>query len=148
MAGEFSKSGMANDGMANAGRMPGKAGGGLALPAWQPCPIRDVLDRIGDQWSLLILEALGRQPVMRFNELGREVEGISRQMLSRTLKRLEQDGFVARTVYAEVPPRVEYALTELGHSFLLPMRALVSWADGHHDRIRDARAAYGERGSA
>lgn len=127
---------------AAAGRSSGRRPGGLALPPWQPCPIRDVLDRIGDQWSLLILEALGRESVMRFNELSREVEGISRQMLSRTLKRLEQDGFVGRTVYAEVPPRVEYALTELGHSFLGPMRALVAWADGHHDQIRDARTAY------
>lgn len=141
MTGEWQSGETASGG----GRAPGKVSGALALPAWQPCPIRDVLDRIGDQWSLLILEALGREPVMRFNGLGREVSGISRQMLSRTLKRLEQDGLVGRTVYAEVPPRVEYALTALGHSFLQPMRALVNWADGHHDQIRAARVAYGER---
>ena len=81
----------------------------------QPCPIRDVLDRIGDQWSLLILESLA-PGTMRFNELGREIGDISRQMLSRTLKRLETDGFVQRTLYAEVPPRVEYRLTALGRS--------------------------------
>ncbi len=104
----------------------------------QPCPIRDVLDRIGDQWSLLILEALA-PGTLRFNELGREIGDISRQMLSRTLKRLEIDGFVQRTLYAEVPPRVEYTLTDLGQSFLTPMRELVKWADIHHARICQAR---------
>lgn len=71
----------------------------------QPCPIRDVLDRIGDQWSLLVLEAL-QGGVLRFNELNRRIDDISKQMLSRTLKRLEEDGFIRRTLYAEVPPRV------------------------------------------
>ncbi len=104
----------------------------------QPCPIRDVLDRIGDQWSLLILESLA-PGTKRFNELGREIGDISRQMLSRTLKRLETDGFVHRTLYAEVPPRVEYTLTELGRSFLVPMKALVQWADTHHGQICQAR---------
>ncbi len=104
----------------------------------QPCPIRDVLDRIGDQWSLLILESLA-PGTKRFNELGREIGDISRQMLSRTLKRLETDGFVHRTLYAEVPPRVEYKLTELGRSFLVPMKALVQWADTHHGQICQAR---------
>ena len=82
----------------------------------QPCPIRDVLDRIGDQWSLLVLEAL-QGGVLRFNELNRRIDDISKQMLSRTLKRLEEDGFIRRTLYAEVPPRVEYELTNLGRSF-------------------------------
>lgn len=104
----------------------------------QPCPIRDVLDRIGDQWSLLILEALAAG-TLRFNELLREIGDVSRQMLSRTLRRLEQDGFLSRTVYAEVPPRVEYALTDLGRSFLVPMRQLVEWADANHLAICQAR---------
>ncbi|KKW67449.1 MarR family transcriptional regulator [Lampropedia cohaerens] len=104
----------------------------------QPCPIRDVLDRIGDQWSLLVLEALA-QRTKRFNELHREIGDVSRQMLSRTLKRLEEDGFVSRTVYAEVPPRVEYALTDLGRSFLGPMQQLVEWADANHWAICQAR---------
>ncbi|MFC3339697.1 winged helix-turn-helix transcriptional regulator [Paracandidimonas soli] len=104
----------------------------------QPCPIRDVLDRIGDQWSLLILQALA-QRTLRFNQLSREIDDISRQMLSRTLKRLETDGFVRRTLFAEVPPRVEYTLTELGRSFLSPMQALVEWADTHHAQIRQSR---------
>ncbi|MBE0462189.1 MAG: winged helix-turn-helix transcriptional regulator [Halomonadaceae bacterium] len=107
----------------------------------QPCPIRDVLDRIGDQWSLLILEALA-PGTLRFNALMREIGDISKQMLSRTLKQLEQDGFITRTLYPEVPPRVEYTLTPLGHSFLEPMQQLVAWADTHHRTIVAARLRY------
>ena len=105
------------------------------------CPIRNVLDRIGDQWTLLVLEALDGR-VVRFNELSREIADISKQMLARTLRRLEEDGLVTRTIYAEVPPKVEYQLTELGCSLLVPMKALVSWADENHARIREARDAY------
>lgn len=104
----------------------------------QPCPIRDVLDRIGDQWSLLVLEALEPQ-TLRFNSLHREIGDISRQMLSRTLKKLENDGYVSRTVYAEVPPRVEYTLTDLGGSFLKPMKILIQWANDNHEAICLAR---------
>lgn len=107
----------------------------------QPCPIRDVLDRIGDQWSLLVLQAL-EGGTRRFNQLGREIGDISKQMLSRTLKHLEQDGFITRTVYAEVPPRVEYQLTGLGRSFLVPMKGLVAWADENHRAICEARDHY------
>lgn len=103
-----------------------------------PCPIRDVLDRIGDQWSLLVLEALGRK-TMRFNELGREIDDISRQMLARTLQRLEEDGYISRAVFAEVPPRVEYALTALGRSFLGPLQVLTRWADENHGAICRSR---------
>ncbi len=102
------------------------------------CPIRDVLDRIGDQWTLLVLEALDGR-ILRFNELGREIADISKQMLSRTLRRMEEDGFVSRQIYAEVPPRVEYALTDLGRSLLVPMKALVLWADQNHPKIRENR---------
>lgn len=108
------------------------------------CPIRGVLDRIGDQWSLLVLDLLGDR-TLRFNELLREIGDISRQMLSRTLKRLEEDGFVIRTLYPEVPPRVEYQLTDLGRSFLLPMKALTQWADAHHGQIKAARLRMQER---
>lgn len=104
----------------------------------QPCPVRDVLDRIGDQWSMLVLETLANG-TLRFNELMRAIGDISKQMLSKTLKRLEQDGFVQRTVYAEVPPRVEYALTDLGRSFLEPLRRLIDWADLNHRAIVEAR---------
>lgn len=85
-----------------------------------------------------MLEALSGG-TLRFNELGRTIGDVSKQMLSRTLKRLEQDGFVSRTLYAEVPPRVEYALTELGQSFLTPMHAMIRWADEHHRAICAAR---------
>ena len=107
----------------------------------QPCPIRDVLDRIGDQWSLLILHVL-ENGTARFSEIRRAIGDISRQMLSRTLKHLEEDGFVRRTVYPEVPPRVEYELTDLGRSFLVPMKSLIAWADEHHRAICEARDEY------
>ena len=110
----------------------------------QLCPIRDVLDQIGDQWSLLILEALAERTI-RFNELNREIEDISRQMLSRTLKRLETDGYTSRTVYAEIPPRVEYALTNLGRSFLVPMQQLIYWAEQNHATICRSRKMHRQR---
>lgn len=109
----------------------------------QPCPIRDVLDRIGDQWSLLILEAL-EPGTKRFNALMRELGDISKQMLSRTLRKLEQDGYVHRKVFAEVPPRVEYTLTPQGHSFLKPMKDLIAWANKHHADIVAARGRFTE----
>jgi DNA-binding HxlR family transcriptional regulator len=108
------------------------------------CPIRQVLDRIGDQWSLLVLAALEPE-TLRFNELLRRIGDVSKQMLSRTLRRLEEDGFVARTVFAEVPPRVEYRLTDLGRSFLEPMRELIRWADRHQAEVEAAREAYRAR---
>ncbi|MBX5133214.1 helix-turn-helix transcriptional regulator [Rhizobium lentis] len=110
-------------------------------PKQQPgagCPIRGVLDRIGDQWSLLTLEALEHEK-KRFNELLREIGDVSKQMLSKTLRHLEQDGFISRTVYPEVPPRVEYELTEMGRSFLIPMKVLIGWADRNHSEILRAR---------
>lgn len=108
----------------------------------QPCPIRDVLDRIGDQWSLLILHVL-ENGTARFSEIRRAIGDISRQMLSKTLKHLEEDGFVRRTLYPEVPPRVEYELTDLGRSFLVPMKDLITWADENHRAICEARDRYG-----
>jgi DNA-binding HxlR family transcriptional regulator len=102
------------------------------------CPIRDVLDRIGDQWSFLVLATLN-PGVKRFSQLEREIGDISKQMLSKTLRRLEQDGFVAREVHAEVPPRVEYRLTALGRSFLEPMRELIRWAEANQAAIVAAR---------
>lgn len=110
----------------------------------QPCPIRDVLDRIGDQWSLLILQVL-EHGTMRFSAINRAIGDISKQMLSKTLKRLEEDGFIRRTLYPEVPPRVEYELTDLGRSFLVPMKGLIVWADEHHRAICEARAKHTAR---
>ena len=106
-----------------------------------PCPIRDVLDRIGDQWSLLVLHSLS-EGTLRFNELNRRVGDISKQMLSKTLKRLEKDGFIKRTLYPEVPLRVEYELTDIGKSFQKPMAELIRWANENHGDIVEARERY------
>jgi len=123
---------------------PGHMGVTMTLTGEGGCPIREVLDRIGDQWSLLVLAALEPE-TLRFNVLLRRIGDVSKQMLSRTLRRLEEDGFVERTVYAEVPPKVEYRLTDLGRSFLEPMRALIHWADMHQPAVEAARAAYRAR---
>jgi DNA-binding HxlR family transcriptional regulator len=106
--------------------------------------IRAVLDRICDKWTLLIVATLddGR---MRFTELHKHVSGISQRMLTLTLRNLERDGLVSRTVYAEVPPRVEYALTPMGRSLIGPALGLASWAVEHNARIEASRAAYGAK---
>jgi DNA-binding HxlR family transcriptional regulator len=110
------------------------------LPAEQ-CPVRDVLDRLGDAWSyLVVLQLTGG--AMRFNALKRAVDGISQRMLTVTLRSLERDGLVNRTVFPTTPPQVEYALTELGHSLAEPMAVLTRWASTHHAAIRAARAAH------
>lgn len=106
------------------------------------CPIRDVLDRMGDRWSMLILFTLGEQGTLRFSALKAEISDISQRMLAQTLRRLEQDGLVSRTVYPTIPPRVDYALTKLGESFLVPMNGLVKWAKANHRHVNRARAAY------
>ncbi len=113
------------------------------FPLADRCPIRDVLDRIGDRWSMLLLFTLeaGDGP-LRFSALKARVPDISQRMLAQTLRRLEQDGLVSRTVYPTIPPRVDYALTPLGTSFLEPMHGLFAWADAHHEQVRAARAAY------
>jgi DNA-binding HxlR family transcriptional regulator len=109
--------------------------------AFEPCAIRDVLDRVGDRWSLLVIWSMIDGP-LRFTALRRRIGGISQRMLSKTVRRLEQDGFVVRTVTPTVPPRVDYRLSPLGRSFLAPLDALIDWADAHHGEIRASRAAY------
>src|SRR3954453_11484822 len=89
------------------------------------CPVRDVLDRVSDRWSVLVLLALSAG-TLRFTALKREIGDISQRMLAQTLRRLEQDGLVERTVYPTIPPRVDYALTPLGRSLLVQIEALVS----------------------
>lgn len=106
------------------------------------CPIRDVLERMGDRWSMLVLLMLNDHKTMRFSVLRNAIGDISQRMLSQTLRRLEQDGLVLRTAHATVPPRVDYALTTLGESFMNPMRNLLNWADENHQLVRDARVAY------
>jgi len=111
---------------------------------YHDCPIREVLDRIGDKWSVLVVVLLGTG-THRFNELNRAIEGISQRMLTVTLRGLERDGMVSRTVHASVPPRVEYALTDLGRSLLGPLSAVADWAIEHRDDIRGARVHYDAR---
>nr|WP_214661621.1 helix-turn-helix domain-containing protein [Streptomyces polyasparticus] len=105
--------------------------------------VRAVLDRIGDKWTLLIVATLdGRR--MRFGELHQHVPGISQRMLTLTLRHLTRDGLVSRTAFAEVPPRVEYALTPLGRSLIPPALALAGWAVENNARIMESRAAHDE----
>jgi DNA-binding HxlR family transcriptional regulator len=102
------------------------------------CGIRNVLDRIGDKWSYLIILNLAKRP-QRFGELRRSVVGISQRMLTDTLRSLQRDGLIDRTVFHTRPPSVEYRLTPLGESLQEPMRVLVRWADDHLAVIRKAR---------
>lgn len=103
--------------------------------------ISDVLNIVGDKWTVMIVRALIEHP-RRFNDIKRTIGGISQQMLTRTLKALERDGMVSRTVYPTVPPQVEYALTGLGHSLALPLHALGTWAGEHLDEIERNRFLY------
>jgi DNA-binding HxlR family transcriptional regulator len=109
--------------------------------------IRDAFARIGDKWSLLILGMLDSGP-QRFTALRDAVPGISNRMLTRTLRNLERDGLVSRTIYAEVPPRVEYDLTELGATILPAVLALANWALDHSEQIRLNRDAFDDRADA
>ncbi|PZQ84202.1 MAG: transcriptional regulator [Ancylobacter novellus] len=105
------------------------------------CPTRDVLDRIGDRWSVLVLSEL-EDGARRFTVLKRAIPDISQRMLAQTLRHLEADGLVTRTVFPTIPPRVDYALTDLGRSLMTPLRALVGWAEANHEAVREARKRY------
>ena len=109
------------------------------------CHARDVLARVGDMWSVYVIHVLGDAKMLRFNELRREVDGISQRMLTVTLRGLEREGLVSRTIYPEVPPRVEYALTPLGATLRQLIRRLVAWAGDHLTEVDAARAAYDAR---
>jgi DNA-binding HxlR family transcriptional regulator len=100
-----------------------------------------ILTIIGDKWTVMIVMVLSARP-RRFNDIKRTIGGISQQMLTRTLKALERDGMVSRTVYPTVPPQVEYALTTLGHSLAEPLGALGAWASDHLEEIDDNRVLY------
>ena len=108
------------------------------------CPVRDVLDRIGDQWSFLVVCSLvgGTQ---RFGELKKGIGDISPRVLTQTLRNLEQDGLVTRKMFATIPPRVDYALTDLGRDVLVPVTALASWAFARRGEIEAARRSFDGR---
>ena len=106
------------------------------------CPVRDIMDRFGDKWSLLAILNLGYSGKTRFNELKSKIDGISQRMLTVTLRSLERDGLITRKIYAEVPPRVEYELTQLGKGLLQQILGLAQWAEGSMNEIVRARIDY------
>jgi DNA-binding HxlR family transcriptional regulator len=110
-------------------------------------PISELLARIGDKWSVLVVSLLGGGP-LRFNALRRRIDGISQKMLTATLRSLERDGFVTRTVFSTTPPQVEYELTELGRDLLAPVGALADWARKNQARVDAARKRFDQRESA
>jgi DNA-binding HxlR family transcriptional regulator len=103
--------------------------------------VSDVLARIGDKWSVLVVSRLGNGP-LRFNELRRSIGGISQRMLTLTLRGLERDGLITRTVFPTIPPRVDYALTALGRDLLIPVSALGAWAIRNQPKIAQAREQF------
>ncbi|MFE2106034.1 winged helix-turn-helix transcriptional regulator [Kitasatospora sp. NPDC059463] len=110
----------------------------------EDCEVRQILDRIADKWSLLVIALLDRGS-LRFTELRREIDGVSQRMLTVTLRQLERDGLVERTVHPVVPPRVDYALTPLGRTLHETVRSLVTWTETHQREIAAARASYDAR---
>ncbi len=114
-------------------------------PCWDPydrhCPTRQLLDRIGDRWTVLVIGALAAGP-LRFGALAHRIDGISQKMLTQTLRALERDGLVTRTLYPQIPPRVEYELTTAGHTLRAPLKALEDWAIEHMPAIAGARADF------
>ncbi|MBM9469170.1 winged helix-turn-helix transcriptional regulator [Nakamurella leprariae] len=108
------------------------------------CAARQILDRVGDRWTVLIIGVLSDGSA-RFSQLRRRIEGISQKMLTQTLRGLERDGLVHRTVFPEVPVRVEYELTQMGRTLEEPLRALQRWALENEDRIEEAHATYDHR---
>jgi DNA-binding HxlR family transcriptional regulator len=109
------------------------------------CLARELLDRVGDKWSVYVLYTLGAAGAVRFNGLRSRVNGISQRMLTVTLRGLERDGLVVRTAFPEVPPRVEYSLTPLGATLSRLVCDLVTWADAHVKDVDAARVAYDAR---
>ncbi|WP_299991423.1 helix-turn-helix domain-containing protein [uncultured Pontibacter sp.] len=109
------------------------------------CPIKDILARFGDKWSIYTILTLGKEEKLRFNELKSQINGVSQRMLTVTLRSLEEDGLVSRQVYAEIPPRVEYSLTPLGQGLLLQLLQLADWAKLNIDQILEARERYAKK---
>jgi DNA-binding HxlR family transcriptional regulator len=119
----------------------------VPVPAIEASPdgcraIAEILSRIGDKWTVLVVANLASGSPLRYNQLRRQVEGISQRMLTLTLKGLEQDGIINRKLYPTIPPRVEYELTPLGHKLVVPLRALYEWALEHRPEILLARMKF------
>ena len=106
--------------------------------------IAETLDRIGDKWTVLVVGVLERGP-LRYNEIRRAIDGISQRMLTLTLKQLERDGLVTRTMYPTIPPRVDYELTQLGKNLMGPLRSLYDWAVKHRPAMLVARKKFAEK---
>ncbi|MFV0326684.1 MAG: winged helix-turn-helix transcriptional regulator [Bacteroides xylanisolvens] len=106
------------------------------------CPVRSILDGIGGKWSILILDILGKEGTLRFSEISKALEDISQKMLTSTLRLLEADGIISRKMYAEIPPRVEYELTELGQDLLPNIRNLIEWGHENIEVIQRNRKAF------
>ncbi|SHM92540.1 winged helix-turn-helix transcriptional regulator [Actinacidiphila paucisporea] len=115
-------------------------------PYERGCPSRDLLDQIGSKWAVLVLGELGRNGMSRFGRLRQALAGVSEKMLAQTLRTLERDGLVSRTVHAEVPPHVEYELTALGQTLREPLKALTQWSVLHIEEVITARQEYDDRG--
>src|SRR6476469_6311766 len=130
--------------------MARRAAAAATLTAHHDCEFREVLDRVGDKWSLLVIAMLEERPTprARFSEVKRSIPGISQRMLTATLRSLERDGLLTRHVYAEVPPRVEYELTPLGRGLTEPVLGLVSWLQSNWPVIRSARDRFDARKKA
>jgi DNA-binding HxlR family transcriptional regulator len=111
------------------------------------CPVRDVIDHLGDKWSTLLIMVLTQGP-QRFNAIKRAVPDISQRMLTQTLRDLQRDGLITRHVFPTQPPSVEYRLSEMGQSLLEPLSVLVAWSEANHAAIREARAAYDGQAAA
>jgi DNA-binding HxlR family transcriptional regulator len=115
------------------------------LPSDEECvSINEVLSRVGDKWSLQVISRLG-QTTLRFSELKRSIDGVSQRMLTLTLRQLERDGLVMRTVYPTVPPKVEYTLSDFGRTILIPVTELANWALTYRLEIQAARDAFDSR---
>lgn len=143
-AGTADRSPAAAEGSVTGGTAPaeGSAPGDLAPDLLSPdCPTRRVLDRIGDKWTVLVVLLLS-DGAMRFSELRTSLGQVAPKVLTQTLRRMERDGLLSREVFAEVPPRVEYALTALGHSLITPIATIADWAETNVGRITAAQAAY------
>lgn len=112
------------------------------LKTTNDCPITDVLARISDKWTMHTIIVLGKADKLRFTELKNQIHGISQRMLTVTLRTMEQDGFVTRTIFPQIPPKVEYELTPLGRSLVVELISLSKWANEHMQLVFEARERY------